>query len=188
VNPPGRPPEAPPPRGGPRAQGPLTPLTWRSDHVILRGGSPEDPPRRGHRPASPRALHVTHLALGARDPPGRPSPEDPPQAWPPAGPPGPFTPLTWRWDQVALPGGASPAAPPTSKAQGLLTPLTWRSEHVTLRGPRSPRRGQRPTPPRGSFTSLTWRSDGVGLGWAPVPGGPPEAKAGSPPSPGARTT
>jgi len=80
--------------------------------VILRGGSPEDPPRRGHRPASPRALHVTHLALGARDPPGRPSPEDPPQAWPPAGPPGPFTPLTWRRDQVAP---LVAIAPPSSR-------------------------------------------------------------------------
>jgi len=52
VNPPGRPPEAPPPKGGPRAQGPFTSLTWRSGHVTLRGGHPRRTPlRRGHRPA-----------------------------------------------------------------------------------------------------------------------------------------
>jgi len=97
----------------------------------------------------------------AVNPPRRP-PEPPPEGGPPAGPPKVRSPAS-PGARIAWPlrGRASPEVLPTSKAQGLLTPLTWRSEHVTLRGPRSPRRGQRPTPPRGSFTSLTWRSDHV---------------------------
>ncbi len=161
VNPPGRPPEAPPPKGGPRAQGPLTPLTWRSDHVILRGGSPEDPPRRGHRPASPRALHVTHLALGARDPPGRPSPEDPPHLA--LGPRDP-------------PGRLSPEEPPR-QGHRPASPRPLHAPHLALR--RRDALGEEGRRLR-ALDPLTWRplipSPGARSTW-PIPGGPPEGRA-----------
>ncbi len=85
------------------AQGPFTSLTWRSEHVTLRGPSPS----QGLFTPLTWRLDCGTPWKGQAVPGGSPEGR--------AGGQGPFTPLTWRSDHLIL-RGRHPPSPPRIRA------------------------------------------------------------------------